>query len=269
MSAAVRTVEREFGQRLFDRVGRRLRVTAAGAEAYRRVIRILAEWEDARACLRSESTGLRLRVGALDTLPHRWVSDFLTSLQRQHPHLITTLRTGAAPRLATWLASQRIDAALTGVGGPAPDARVVWREPFVAIFHPDHRLARRQSIALRDLSGEPFVQRDHCEIMDSGRERVRQAGVKLTTVAHVRSDDLALTLVENGFGYTLAPLSLATNKVMSVPVDDFPIQRSVLLQVCDGVAPELPTLLDHLLDSMRHPTTPATVPVRPPARTVG
>lgn len=248
VSAALRTVEREFGQTLFDRVGRRLRVTAAGAEAYRRVVRILAEWDDAQASLRSESTQVRLRVGALDTLPHRWVSDLLTSIQQAHPYLVTTLRTGAAPRVATWLASQRIDAALTSAEAPvpAPDARVLWWEPFVAMFHPEHRLARRQSIALRDLSDEPFVQRDHCEIMDSGRERVRHAGVTLAIVARVRSDDLALTLVENGFGYTLAPLSLATDKVVAVPVDDFSIQRSVLLQVRDGAEPALTRLLEQL-----------------------
>ncbi|MGH3679046.1 MAG: LysR family transcriptional regulator [Natronosporangium sp.] len=257
VSAALRTVEREIGQALFDRVGRRLRVTAAGAEAYRRVVRILAEWDDARATLRPESTRVRLRIGALDTLPHRWLSDLLSSLQRARPYLVTTLRTGAATRLVTWLAARRIDVALTGVAGPAPGARVVWREPFVAMFHPEHRLARRQSIALRDVSGEPFVQRDHCEIMDSGRERVRQAGVRLTIAARVRADDLALTLVENGLGYTLAPLSLATAKVMSVPVDDFPIQRSVVLQIRDGATSELTSLVEHLLDSTRRPGTRA------------
>lgn len=259
VSAALRTVEREFGQALFDRAGRRLRVTAAGAEAYRRVVRILAEWDDAQTSLRAVDTRLRLRLGVLDTLPHRWVSDLLTALPQEHPRLITTLRTAGVSRLATWLAARRIDAALTSVEQPAAGARVLCREPFVAMFHPGHRLARRAQVALRDLSGEPFVQRDHCEIMDSGREAVRHAGVRLTIAARVRSDDLALALVSEGVGYTLAPLSLATGRVVPVPVEDFPIQRSVVLRVADGAAPELAGLLERVLDVLRRPDQPAGV----------
>src|SRR5690606_39823030 len=62
VSAALRTLERELGQPLFDRVGRRLRVTPAGAEAYRRVVRILAEWDDTRALARRGDARVRLRL---------------------------------------------------------------------------------------------------------------------------------------------------------------------------------------------------------------
>lgn len=78
---------------------------------------------------------------------------------------------------------------------------------------------------------------------------MQQAGVKLNVVARVHSDDLALALVEQGFGYTLAPLSLTTDHVMSVPVEDFSIQRSVVLQVGEGAPKDVDRMLDHILDA--------------------
>jgi hypothetical protein len=111
------------------------------------------------------------------------VSELLASLQREQPRLVATLRSGTALRLATWLAARRVDAALTCIQASAPAARVLHRKP--------------------------FVERGHCEIMDSGRELVRYAGVKLDVVARVHSDDLALALVAQGLGYPLAPLGLA------------------------------------------------------------
>ncbi|HEY8472327.1 MAG TPA: LysR family transcriptional regulator [Natronosporangium sp.] len=252
VSAALRSLERELGQPLFDRVGRRLRVTAAGAEAYRRVTRILAEWDDTRSSLSTDGADPgRLRLGVLETLPHQWLADLLGWLRRAHPGLATTVRTGGAARLASWLAGGRVDALLTAVEDQVPDGRVLFREPVVAVVHPDHRLARRDRITLRDLETEPFVQRDHCEIMDSGRERVRRAGVRLTLVARVRSDELALSLVRQGIGYTLAPISLATDDVATVPVDDFPIQRSVVLQVRADATPEQLRTVDRIVDYQR------------------
>ncbi|HLV57328.1 MAG TPA: LysR family transcriptional regulator [Natronosporangium sp.] len=251
VSAALRTLERELGQPLFDRVGRRLRVTPAGAEAYRRVVRILAEWDDTRALARRGDARVRLRLGVLDTLPHRWVCDLVDALGRGHPRLAVTVRSGSVPRLATLLAGARLDAAVTSTQVPAPRARVLQREPFVAVFHPDHRLARRHTIALRDLAGEPFVERGHCEIMDSGRAAVRQAGVRLTVVARVHSDDLAMALVGRGFGYTLAPVSLATGEVRTVPVEDFAIERCLVVEVAPSASPQVAAALAGLPGTVR------------------
>jgi LysR family hydrogen peroxide-inducible transcriptional activator len=236
---------------LFERVGRRLRVTAAGAEAYRRVVRILAEWDDARALARRGDAQVRLRLGVLDTLPHRWVCELVDALGHGHPQLAVSVRSGSVPRLATLLAGARLDAAVTSMQVPAPGARVWHHEPFVALFHPDHRLARRHVIARRDLADEPFVERSHCEIMDGGRVAVRRSGVRLTVVARVHSDDLAMALVGRGFGDTLAPLSLATGEVRPVPVEDFAIQRCLVLEVGTGSSPQAVAALADVPDTVR------------------
>src|SRR5689334_20743956 len=65
LSVAIRKLEDELGARLFERRGRTIALTDAGAEALRRSRRLLAEAEELRQALRLAAAGEtgRVRIG--------------------------------------------------------------------------------------------------------------------------------------------------------------------------------------------------------------
>src|SRR4029077_20719570 len=89
-SAASRQIielEEELGVRLFDRVGRRLRLTSEGEDLLRQSRRLLMEADllTARArALKGGQTGI-LRVGATPMVLEHLLSTFLVKYQVRHP----------------------------------------------------------------------------------------------------------------------------------------------------------------------------------------
>ena len=80
-------LEADLGVRLFDRIGRRLRLTSEGEDLLRQSRRLLMEADslDARArALRGGHTGI-LRVGATPMVIETTLSAFLSRYRRRHP----------------------------------------------------------------------------------------------------------------------------------------------------------------------------------------
>ena len=99
-----------------------------------------------------------------DTIPHLCLD---TRLRGRHilRKLGPCLRLGNSPaphsldeQLVEFLAEQELD------GNDLKFAsRVLFEEPYLLAVPKDHRFARRQSVKLADLDGEPFIVRTSCD----------------------------------------------------------------------------------------------------------
>src|SRR5256885_13982241 len=86
-SRQVLALEAELGVRLFDRIGRRLRLTSEGEDLLRQSRRLLVEADllNARArALKGGQTGI-LRVGATPMVIENTLSGFMSEYQSRHP----------------------------------------------------------------------------------------------------------------------------------------------------------------------------------------
>jgi DNA-binding transcriptional LysR family regulator len=102
VSQQLAVLEREAGVPLLERSGRRVVLTAAGADLARRADDVLALLEQATAAVSAGRDGLtgRLRVGAFPSAMRTMLPRALVSLGRQHPGLeltVTELDPSAVP----------------------------------------------------------------------------------------------------------------------------------------------------------------------------
>ena len=221
-----------MGAPLFDRPGggRRLVPTSKAVRFHERTTEILGLCKSAGAEFRADpDRPPRLRVGALATLAGSDIVSAVTLLRRQRAKWRVKIWEGGREQVADWLGQGRIDVAWTVVNADARNAKVLWREPFVALVSLDHRLARyrRTGITLKELDGEQLVLRGSCEL-NSGQ--LRSAGLTMRSSARALRDELALRLVAWGVGIAIAPLSLATPEVVAVPVADLGLSRTIGLK---------------------------------------
>ena len=161
LSGQVKTLEKTYGVRLFDRRGRRVSPTALGQELLvltRRLFSLEAETEH----LLSASQGLRkghLRVGA-DAPYH--VTAALSAFTQRYPGIQISLTVGNSAELAHDLLEHKLDVAvLANVTGDSRFfAKPLRHDRLVAFVAKTHPWARRRRIDLADLSEQRLVLRE-------------------------------------------------------------------------------------------------------------
>lgn len=256
ISAGLKALEQELGRPLFDRSiqgNRSLRLTPAGRRFYRNALEILRRCDAARADFRGEiDERRRIRIGVLDTLPQQAIVRLFRTLSDREPNGQFDVWEGSADRVAGWFAQERVHASWSNVNDLMPSARVLWREPLVAVVPRGHPFARKGNrISIKDLESQPFVHRSRCELDAVGRAQLRAAGVTLRVMARAEREELAFHLIRSTSAITLAPRSLVPNDLVAVTVSGLSVARSIGLQWQENLDPALVAMLvDAATDSV-------------------
>ena len=209
LSRQIRALEAALDVQLFDRIGRRVRLSSEGDDLLRRARRLLTDVdslaERARA-LKSGQTGV-LRVGATPQAMETLLAGFLPRYRRGHRGVEVHLVEDGGVRLVTRLERGDVHLALTAVGDP----RFRWR-PLVPLYvvavglPKSHRLGRGPTLEISELADAPLLllRRDF-----ASREWFDAA----SQAAHLRPR----VLLESGAPSTLVALARAGYGIAIVP----------------------------------------------------
>jgi DNA-binding transcriptional LysR family regulator len=217
VSQQLATLETEAKAQLFERVGRRIRLTPSGVTLAGHASDILdriAAAEADIAGLHSEATGV-VRLAAFTSAFHGIVVPAVAALAEEHPR-ITVQLTEAEP-LVSRPAVQRgeVDVAVCADFPDAPvppDADLV-RMPLtgdrvVLVTARDTPTGERTGrVDLAGLADEPWAfEHPGAHLADLAERLCRRAGFTPTTVARFESHGTLLSHVEAGLSVTLLPL---------------------------------------------------------------
>ncbi|UQS25385.1 LysR family transcriptional regulator [Amycolatopsis thermalba] len=164
LSTQIAALEREIGERLFDRTARGVFPTAAGEAFLARARSALAEMNlariDAGRAARGE-TG-RLRIGFLGSALLAPLPGVIGRFRRTHPDVRLTLQELDSPAASAALLAGELDVAV-GRGSPrgagAEDLVTVpiGADHLVAVVSTMHPFAGRPSVGVEQLTREPLV----------------------------------------------------------------------------------------------------------------
>ncbi|WP_242903318.1 LysR family transcriptional regulator [Actinomadura terrae] len=157
LSRTIARLENELGTPLFDRGGR-LRLNHAGRLFRGYVERSLGELDAGRRAV-AEAASRGFGTVRLASETFLTLTGPLTAYKRTHPTIEIELHQMAADRMARHLRAQDID--LCAASQPIhaenlESARLLDEEVWLAA-PPDHPLADRTSVSIRDLADHPFV----------------------------------------------------------------------------------------------------------------
>jgi len=160
VSKAVKQLEDEIGVLLFDRIGHRTTLTAAGEIALPRAVRLLAERADLLAEL-GELRGLKrgtLKLGLPPVGSSTLFAPLVADYRNRYPGIDIQLVEHGGAQLKEELRSGHIELAASLL--PVSDEFdwiEVAREPIVALLPADHPLAQRKSLGIELLQEHPFI----------------------------------------------------------------------------------------------------------------
>jgi DNA-binding transcriptional LysR family regulator len=213
VSKSVRAMERQLSTPLFDRAHGAPTLTQAGTMLLARAHELFAVERAAEQELLALSGGRigELRVAASTTVVTYVLPAFLARFQRAHPEAKLRVLHANTRDVARALLERRVEVAL--VEGPVQHEQlelVPWKaDELVVICSPDHEMARRSRVPVRELADLPFIVRER----GSGTRRVADEalcahGVVLRVALQLASTEAIKQAVAAGLG--MAIVSRAT-----------------------------------------------------------
>ena len=231
VSQQIAALEREAGTRLVERNGRGIRLTDAGRALVRRADAILVELAAADAELQAIAglRGGRVRVSTFASAATALLPAAVTAFRAAHPAVQVELSLVEATEEAIGgLRTGRADLVLVArpAGEPPTDQVEAHRElddPMLAVLPGGHRLARRRTLRLDDLAGEPWVLGGGpgCSDRATILRACHAAGFEPRITVDFPTDDYNATqgMVAAGAGVTLLP-----RLALAVPRDDLAVR---------------------------------------------
>ncbi|HET9230541.1 MAG TPA: LysR substrate-binding domain-containing protein [Vitreimonas sp.] len=234
VSQQIKLLEQEAGLPLFEHIGRTIHVTAAGEELLRyatQVTELLREAGETLAAMRGLKRGV-LKLGAVSTAKY-FAPSLLSAFAPAYPDVTIRFAVGNREEVIKLLAANEID--LVIMGRPPRELATVAapfaKHPLVIIASPDHPLAHKRRIAVKQLANENFVIREEGSGTRAAMGHFFKAhGAAYRTSMEVTSNETIKQAVMAGMGLSFISmhtvmLERATGKLVTLNVSGLPVVR--------------------------------------------
>ncbi len=235
LSEQIKDLEKELGTDLFERTGRRVRLTQSGElfQAYAR--RALAVIEEGQSVLH-EFDGLlrgRLRVGVVQTVGTFLIPQVIAKFSSSFPLVSVRVENLSADEIESGLMDGTLDLGVTFVPDSSTQFNVepIGEEQFVLVVSKSHRFASRKRIRVLDLADEPLclMSTNFCtrRLINAA---FAEAGVNLTVAVEMTSIESCRNVTIAGGPPTIIPqLAVMSAKIPCIRIEQPIIKRTLCL----------------------------------------
>jgi DNA-binding transcriptional LysR family regulator len=241
LTRAIKTLEEELGGALFHRDHTNTRLTDLGKLVHPYLEDVHRGAEDARRKARefTASHVLPLRVGLMCTIAPTQLLDYVHAVQLNHPMVRLQIIDDAAAKLQEALLAGDLDVAIYAMPMVPPDPHLhylpLYRERYVIVLRPDHRLAGGKTVCVRDLNGECYLSRIKCEYDAPATRIFEEQRADCETVYESERDDWILAMAAAGLGFGFMPEHSARHPgVVALPLIEPEFWREVALVTVRG-----------------------------------
>ena len=210
LSQQILKLEDELGTRLFDRLGRTIRLTSSGETFLPRARAVLRELEAARGDVdvQKDSVSGTVSIGVIPTVAPYLLPPHLSRFTKQYPNAQLSIVEEITPILLERLRAATIDVAVLAlpIRGHEFESFPILTEPLFAAVPKQHRLARRHTLSLKDLRADPFLLlRDgHC-FRDTAVAACDRARLHPQIIFESGQFSSLLSMVGAGMGVSIVP----------------------------------------------------------------
>jgi len=207
-SRQLQSLEAELAMLLFDRIGRRMRLTSAGEDLLPRARRLVAEAESLRdraRALQSGQTG-QIKIGATPPMIETVLAGFLAKYRRRHPGIeVAVVEDGGAGLIAR-LAHGEVHLAYVPVGDQRFSGRLLYPIQVIAVLPEAHALSRARCLDIAKLAGEPLLLLNRSFASRQWFDAACQtANIRANVRLESSAPNAVLGLAEAGYGIAILP----------------------------------------------------------------
>ena len=240
LTKGVKALEGELGAPVFHREGRRVLLSDFG----RTMLPHLQHIVDEAAAAQTLAQNFRLleqvpiRLGIMSTVGHVRLARILAHFEKGNAGLELGVSEAPIGELKDKLREGEIDVAImTLTDDLEAEFRThhLYTERYVVVFPPEHRLGRSNAIALKDLSGENYVDRLVCEMREMVMGVCESMDVELYARFRSEREDWVQAMVLAGIGFAFMPeYSVTLPGLLQRPLIEPTVERQIVAVTVPG-----------------------------------
>lgn len=236
LSITIARLEKSLGVPLFDRQGRRLRLNQFGKIFLKRVEESFSKLEEGKREIK-DMAGLEYGSVTVGATASRLLPNLFKGYLMHNPHVKFRLfQVTQQFETQERLMNGEIDLCISSL--PLDQLEIhseplINEEIFLAV-PPEHHLAGRKSIQLKEIADEPFIyMATECELRKMANDFCRQAGFTPNITFESNTAEVICSLVKSGFGNAFIPAywwgGANTKSLGKLHVDNPICQRTIWL----------------------------------------
>lgn len=231
VSKRVSALEEELGARLFDRMGRSVRLTEAGEALLTHARRVLSELEASRQAVADLQgrVGGRLRIGTSHHIGLHRLPPVLRSFTSHYPEVQLDLHFMDSEQACFAVERGDLELAVVTLPESPPETvetEVIWPDPLAFVAAPDHPLAINGPL-------KPAAMAEHGAILPAPttftrrivNEALRPYGIRLSVTLETNYLETIKMMVSVGLGWSALPRTMALPDLHELEIDGLHLSR--------------------------------------------
>lgn len=217
VSAQIRQLEQEYGEKLFDRTKKSVRLTPAGELFLEYVQRMLALRDESLRAVADSGKVTRgvLSIGANETTFLYVLPDLLSQYHRQNPKVRISVYRNFSHKVLEKVEDGAIALGVvtTPVKSPSVEVIPLFRDALIWIASAEHPLARRKSVVLAELAEEELILHKVGSLRRLMEKQLRPFRPQLRVTMELTSTEMVKKFVAAGLGISLISEKFAAEDI--------------------------------------------------------
>lgn len=240
LTKAIKGLEEELGAPIFSREGKRIRLSDFGRSILPTLRQMNEQAERTKLIAQQHRLldKVPVRLGVLGTIGSVRIARYLAEFQSRFENVEVEVTEAPVPELLNRLDRGELDVAIVNPCEGVPEsfhAHPLYDEKYVAVLRADHPLAARNFVCLKDLSGQPYVDRLSCEMREMFAGICHEHRVELYARFRSEREDWVQAMVLARIGIAVMPeYSVTLPDLVQRPIADPSISRTIALLSVPG-----------------------------------
>ncbi|MBZ5503653.1 MAG: LysR family transcriptional regulator [Acidobacteriia bacterium] len=236
VSAQVRQLEQEYGQKLFDRVGKSVRLTVAGETLLEYARKLLTLRDESLRAVADQSATPHgtLAIGANEATCLYVLPDIFAEYSRRNPGVQISIYRNFSHKVIEKVESGVVDVGIVTLPVKAPSLKVypIFRDRLVLMVSPSNPLASLKSVTTAQIAEQSVIFPKTGFMRQVFDKQFRPYRSQLRVVMELPSVGMIKQFVAAGLGVSIISGSFARNEaraglVKLIPISDMEVWREL------------------------------------------
>src|SRR5271165_2168761 len=227
VSAQIRQLEQEYGQKLFDRVGKSVRLTVAGETLLEYAGRLLTLRNESLRAVADQASTTRgmLAVGANEATCLYVLPDIFAEYSRRFPSVQISIYRNFSHKVLEKVEDGTVDVGIVTMPVKSPSLKVhsIFRDRVMLMVNPRNPLAKLKTVRMKDIAEQPLIFPRTGFTRQLLDKHFRPYKSQLQITMELTSVGMIKCFVAAGLGVSLISASFARNEVRAGEVKLIPI----------------------------------------------